>query len=114
MAAPNFKNPPLRDPAYRRSAQHRHCMVRNDAGDFCNGEGVVLCHISIAGNVGGMGMKSPDDESLFLCAKHHDEFDGRRDYEDVRTRNGHRWLVRNVFIPERRAAYRKWKSETGR
>lgn len=102
----NPKTERLRDPAYRKSAQGRQC----DVPGCHDTETVVLAHISIAGN-SGMGIKPPDDESLFLCAKHHDEFDGRRDYEDARTRDGHRWIVRNIVIPQRRAAYRKWIAE---
>lgn len=108
---PNFRRPPLRDPAYRKSAQHRHCMVRHpETGEFCNGDGVVLCHINIAGNF-GMKQKAPDDESVFLCRFHHDEFDGRSAWtEHARDR----WLVRNILIPQRKAYYRKYRSETGR
>lgn len=111
MAAPNFRNPPLVDKAYRRSARNRHCMVRHpETGDYCNGP-PVLAHIVTVSN-SGTGMKPPDDESLFLCHDHHAEFDGRKKLAGFMA--GYQWLVRNVFIPERKAAYRKWKSEVGR
>lgn len=107
--APNLKTKRIVDKAYRRSAQHRHCMVRHpDTGDYCTGTGVVLCHIRIAGNA-GTGMKPSDDESLFLCSRHHDEMDDRIVSELGRNL----WLVRNVYIPERKAAYRAYKIGTG-
>lgn len=110
----------IRDKAYTRSAVNRHCMVRHpDTGDFCNGEGVVLAHIRIAGNA-GTSLKPSDCESLFLCGEHHDEFDGRDMLGRRRGSNyelplqSAMWLVRNVFIPERKQAYRAWKMGTGK
>lgn len=98
---------PIRDAAYRKSAQYRWCLACDPdrlGDDKCYQVpmDVVLAHIRIAGNC-GMGLKPPDDESLFLCYRHHTEFDGSPDRND--------WLVRNILIPQRRAAYRKWRAE---
>lgn len=112
MAA-NLKVPRIVDKAYRRSAQHRHCAVRHpETGDYCNGEGVVCAHISMPENRGER-LKAPDDESLWLCTKHHDEFDGRGRGLGGPI-GGALWLVRNVYIPERKAAYRAYKMGVGR
>jgi hypothetical protein len=103
----------IRDKAYTRSAQRRHCMVRHpDTGDFCNGESVVCCHIRITGNA-GTSLKPGDDESLFLCGKHHDEFDRRRGTIDE-TMSAMAWLIRNVYIPDRKQAFRAWKMGVGK
>lgn len=95
----------VRDPAYRRSAKGREC----DVPGCTDQETVVLAHIRIAGNC-GTGLKPPDDESLFLCRRHHDEMDGRG------TGLGGSiamtlWIVRNIVIPLRRENYRLWKAE---
>lgn len=111
--ASNLKTERLVDKAYRKSAQHRHCMVRHpETGDYCNGEGVVLAHIRMAGNC-GVGLKPPDDCSLFLCQMHHDEMDGRAGRQRTLAATA-LWLVRNIYIPERKAAYRAYKIGTGR
>lgn len=97
---------PIRDSAYTRDAQNRRCMAidRTDhSGD------VVAAHINIAGNF-GMSRKASDDETVDLCVGHHDEFDGRRGTIDE-TMSRYMWLVRNILIPQRRAAYRKWRAE---
>lgn len=89
----------LRDPAYCRSANGRRCQVEG-----CHDhETTVLAHIRL--NNAGTGLKPPDDESLFLCAKHHFEFDGACG----RSAWGMRWLVNNILLPQRRAAYRLWR-----
>lgn len=96
---------PVRDAAYTRSAQHRHCMVRDmNTGDFCNGGGVVCAHINLPGRF-GRSMKAGDDESLFLCFTHHQQFDGPGKWE---------WLARYIVVPERKQAYRATKMGTGR
>lgn len=98
------KSPPLRDPAYRRSAQGRMCDVPG-----CEAmETVVLCHIRLPEN-SGTGLKPPDDESLFLCGKHHDEFDGRLP-DGVYDYSKYQWIVRNIVIPLMRENYRGWKA----
>lgn len=106
----NFKQKRLVDRAYRDSARNRHCAVRHpETGDYCN-QPPVLAHIVTTSN-SGMGIKPPDDESLFLCTQHHDEMDGRR------TRgywSAADWREEKVYIPERKAAYRKYLSEIGR
>lgn len=106
MVAPNFKPARLRDEAYRRSAQSRMCDVPG-----CHDmETVVLAHIRLPEN-SGTGLKPPDDESLFLCHRHHDEFDWR--HNDFRQGyvGGALWIVRNIVIPLRRENYRLWKAE---
>lgn len=117
MAQPNFKPERLVDKAYRRSAQHRHCAVRHpETGDYCSGDGVVLAHVRTLNNA-GTGLKPPDDESLFLCGKHHDEFDGRARrgmHYPGEAEDRYRWLVQNIVIPERKQAYRAYKIGTGR
>ena len=96
----NFRNPPLRDPLYRKRAVRMPCMACG-----AHDESVVLAHINIAGNF-GRGINAGDDETVYLCGKCHaemDQYPGQRD----------RWLVRNILLPERRAAYRRYKSNTG-
>ncbi len=107
-----LKTERIRDKAYTRSAQHRHCMVRHpETGDYCNGPGVVCAHIRI--NNAGTGLKPGDDESLWLCGEHHDEFDYRATFVGHQFMPAMEWLVRNVYIPERKAAYRAYKMGTG-
>lgn len=93
---------PIRDAAYRKSAQGRVCMVEG-----CHDhETVVLCHIATASN-SGMGMKPPDDESVFMCAEHHaamDLFPGQRA----------EWILANLYLPIRRAAYEIWAAQSWR
>lgn len=94
-----LKNPPLRDPAYRRSAKGRMC----DVPDCEDMETVVLAHLNIAGNF-GRGLKAGDDESLFLCIHHHQEMDQYPAQRD-------RWIVQNIVIPLRKLNYRGWKAD---
>lgn len=100
----------IRDPAYRRSAKGRMCDVPG-CEDM---ETVVLAHIRMPENC-GTGLKPPDDESLFLCQRHHDEFDGR--FHDASRVNIHgsftgaMWIVRQIVIPLRKENYRLWKAE---
>lgn len=59
----------------RESAGHHdaHCML-NIAG-VCDGQGCVLCHIRIAGEVGGA--QKPDDVcATFGCTACHTALDG--------------------------------------
>ena len=99
---PNFRIPPLVDKAYRRSAQGRMC----DVPGCYDMETVVLCHIRLPEN-SGTGLKPPDDASLFLCGKHHDEMDGRG---QARPEDRCLWIVRNIVIPLRRENYQGWKA----
>lgn len=92
----------IRDPAYRRSAKGRMCDVPG-CEDM---ETVVLAHIRVAGNC-GTGLKPSDDESLFLCQRHHDELDDRLGNGISRAL----WIVRNIVIPLRKENYRLWKAE---
>lgn len=103
------KSKPLRDKRYCESARHRRCDVPTC---YAVGEefGVVLAHINVAGNF-GMRRKASDDESIFLCREHHDEFDSRILTSD---RDRALWLVRNIMIPLRKGAYQRWRMETGR
>ena len=86
------------DPAYRRSARGRNCAVHD-----CYGEGVVLAHIATVSN-SGMGMKSSDDESDFLCFEHHREMD---QFLGLRAE----WIVEKLYLPGRRGAYQRWMVE---
>ena len=93
----------IRDRAYRESAKDRMC----DVPGCEDTETVVLAHINIAGNF-GLGLKASDDESLFLCGRHHDELDGRdAGGEHARAM----WIVRNIVIPLRKQNYMLWKAE---
>ncbi len=58
----------------RDSAGHpdAHCML-NIAG-VCDGQGCVLCHIRMAGEVGG-GQKPDDTMASFGCGACHTVFD---------------------------------------
>lgn len=92
----------IRDRAYRESAKGRMCDVPG-----CEEmETVVLAHIRMPEN-SGTGLKPPDDESLFLCQRHHDEMDGRRSIAGNSGMPG--WIVRNIVIPLRKENYRLWK-----
>ena len=84
------------DKKYRASARDRSCMVCGHGG----AGSVVLAHISRSGN-GIMGAKASDDESVWLCYRHHQEFDLGPD------RDG--WLVDNILLPARRRAYKDWR-----
>ena len=94
------KNKPLRDMAYRRHAREVMCDV---PGCYVHGETgeVVLAHIRL-GNA-GMGIKPPDDESLWLCSEHHRNFDTSPDRC--------RWIVEMIVIPLRKGNYLRWKAE---
>lgn len=90
----------IRDRKYTQDAKNRPCMAidRDDhAGD------VVVAHVNVAGNF-GRGLKAGDDESLDLCAVHHQEMDQFKEQRD-------RWIIRNIVIPMRKTAYRIWRSE---
>lgn len=100
------KNPPLRDNAYRKSANGRKC----DVPGCEETETVVLAHIRMPEN-SGMARKPPDDESLFLCHRHHDEMDGRRTNPAHDHLSAALWIVRNIVIPLRKENYRDWKAE---
>ncbi len=91
----------IRDKAYRDSARDRYCQACFYARRP-DDETTVLAHINIVGNF-GRGLKAGDDESVFLCARHHQEFDTDP--------NRCEWLVRNILLPQRKAAYRRWKVE---
>ena len=109
MTAPNFKPARLRDEAYRRSAQGRMC----DVPGCHDTETVVLAHIRTLNN-SGTGLKPPDDESLFLCHRHHDELDGRARrgmHYPGEAEDRYRWLVQNILIPLRRESYQLWKAK---
>lgn len=95
----------VRDKAYQRRAQHMNCAVP----ECYDTETVVLAHINIAGNF-GRALKAGDDESLYLCRKHHDEFDDR-----LASSTGARceWIVRNIVLPRRKQAYTAWKMGVG-
>ena len=90
----------IRDKPYRDSAKHRNCMACELAGRVAAPGTVVLCHINIAGN-SGRGLKAGDDESVWLCTAHHYAHDNSSDRAD--------WILRNLFLPLRRRAYRAWK-----
>lgn len=96
----------IRDKKYRERAKHMTCAV---PGCY-ETETVVLAHINIAGNF-GLRTKAGDDESLYLCRTHHDEFDDR-----LASSTGARceWIVRNIVIPQRKEAYKAWKMGVGR
>ncbi len=87
------ERPRLKDDRYRLSAHGRACMVcgRRDGS-------VVLAHIATKTN-SGMGRKPDDSDSLWLCAKHHNEFDT--------STNRAEWLVDNILLPLRRLAYQR-------
>lgn len=93
----------IEDNAYRQSARGRPCRVPNCAEDQTT---VVLCHIRFYN--AGIALKPSDDKCLFLCGKHHDEFDGR---QREGLRQGAEWVLSNIVIPEAEAAYRNWKEE---
>lgn len=99
----------IRDKRYRDSAKGRMCDVPG-CEDM---ETVVLAHIRMPENC-GTGLKPPDDESLFLCHRHHDEFDGRAYVEGMAVfvddpTDRYLWIVRNIVIPLRKENYRLWK-----
>lgn len=90
----------IRDKKYRESARHRNCAVLD-----CYGTSVVLAHIATVNN-SGMGTKPGDDESDFLCFDHHREMD---QFPGLRAE----WIVENLYLPRRRAAWQKWDAESG-
>ena len=91
----------VRDKKYRDSARNRNCMVCALRGVTAEPGTVVLAHINVAGNF-GRGLKAGDDESVFLCQAHHYAFDNSADRAD--------WILRNLFLPMRKRAYRKWNA----
>ncbi len=96
----------LRDPAYRKSANGRRCQVE----DCHDHETTVLAHIRL--NNAGTGLKPPDDESVFLCSNHPNEFDTITQQAWLghdASRWSMEWLVRHILLPQRRTAYRQWK-----
>lgn len=103
------KSPPLRDPAYRRSAQGRMCDVPGCEAMGIEGR-VVLAHIRLPEN-SGIGMKPPDSHSLFLCQTHHDQLDGRGDAWPL---DRCMWIVRNIVLPLREENHRLWTLERKR
>lgn len=90
----------IRDKPYRDSAKERNCMACELEGRTATPGTVVLCHINLAGNF-GRGLKAGDDESVFLCTGHHAGMDASTDRAD--------WILRNLFLPLRKRAYRNWR-----
>lgn len=86
---------PVRDEAYRRSAEGHLC----DVPGCGRTEDVVLAHIS-AMSAAGMARKASDDESLFLCSIHHPEQEAGGVY----------WLAQ-LLIAMRRAHYRRFRKK---
>jgi hypothetical protein len=89
----------LDDPAYRRSANGRACMVCGS----CEPGTVVLAHINLIENGAGRNRKADDCDSVWLCAEHHRDMDTDPDRC--------RWLVINLLLPARRRAYLKWRQK---
>ena len=109
----------IRDKAYRQWADRSPCEVCG----VTTSHDVVLAHIRIAGNC-GTGMKPSDDESLFLCHRDHTEYDQSPDrnvwlvmnilcpgVEEAPSADAADYMVRYLLIPQRKAAYRRWKAE---
>ncbi len=90
----------IRDKRYTQDAKNRPCLaIERDDHD---GD-VVVAHINIAGNF-GRGQKASDEESLDLCWFHHMEMDQYPAQRD-------RWIVQNIVLPWRRAAFDDWRAE---
>ena len=97
----------IRDEKYRRDAEYRQCRaIDPDTLERCP-NGAMLCHINIAGNF-GMSLKAGDDEAIDLCQHHHDDFDDRRAATGEQRAL---WLLRNVYLPEEKLRYLKWKAD---
>lgn len=98
----------IRDKRYRDSAPRQMCAACFPEHAAASKEysveipEVVLAHINIAGNF-GRGLKAGDDESFFLCHRHHQEMDQYPAQRD-------RWIVQNIVLPMRKAAFRKWEA----
>ena len=60
--------PRVRDKKWLRSAKDKACEVCGST------DGVVAAHFNVAGTV-GTGIKAGDDQTAFLCQKHHQEAD---------------------------------------
>ncbi len=89
----------IRSQSYRNSAAIRECMAFAAIGRVAEPGSVVLAHIRV--NNAGTSLKPGDDESLFLCAKHHADFDASPDRAV--------WILRHIVLPQRRAAYVTWQ-----
>lgn len=102
MLCPKLK--PVRDKAYRERAKRMPCRVRECYQHGENGN-VVLAHIRRPHNC-GTGLKPPDSHSLYLCSRHHQEYDTSPDRCA--------WLVDNIMIPDCVADFTRWKMGAGR
>ena len=98
------KRKPLRDKLYRKRAKRMPCRKPGCLAHGENGD-VVLAHIATVNN-SGMGMKPGDDESFYLCSKHHAEMD---QFPGLRAE----WIVMEIVIPEEQGRYQRWKMSTG-
>ncbi|MFP5513279.1 MAG: hypothetical protein ACLGJC_09385 [Alphaproteobacteria bacterium] len=89
----------IRDMAYRKSAKDRICSVPG-----CGRPAACLAHIR-TGMRGGTSLKPSDDEGDFLCDPHH---------QDQEKNPGPEWWFENVYVPQRKLAYRRWLEGKGR
>lgn len=64
----------LVSPALRKSAGHHDARCMLNIAGVCDGHGCVLCHIRMAGEVGG-GQKPDDTMATFGCGACHTWFD---------------------------------------
>lgn len=90
----------LRDREYLDSYEHEKCSASWNGVDLCSLP-CIGAHIR-TGLEGGGSLKPDDDLTDGLCDGHH------RDQEN---NPGPEWWMENVYKPQRRRAYRKWKND---
>lgn len=74
MTFPNFKKDPIRSTKIRKSAKGKPCTARVPSVCNSNNETTVLAHIDTKSK--GMGVKSDDLFSAYMCSACHDWYDG--------------------------------------
>lgn len=89
------------DPEYLDSYRHLTCAASRNGVDLC-GADAIPAHIRTgeAGKSCGTAQKPDDDLTEALCDHCH---------RDQEKHIGADWWLENVYKPQRRRAYRRWK-----